>query len=330
MRISRRTLLGLAFAAVALAATPAVAAEKATLRLDWHLVGYHLPFFWAHAKGYYAQEGIDLTIGEGSGSGATVQIMAGNHDTFGHADAIPIAIGVAKGMPIKAVAAPLQAMVWAYVSYEKTGIKSPRDLIGKSIAIVAAHKSFHDLFLEQHGIRPDQVTLRVVSAQTRNVLLAEKRVDAFLSIIIGSPLDFVVQEKKGGDKVSFLRFADWGIHTLGYAIMVHNQTLAGKPQMIRGFLRATRRAWQEVPHNVDEAIRIAVKYSAKGAGHEEAIKLGFQESLKMLQSSNARGKPWGWMAPADWEATQNVLLKTKQIEKAIPLDQYYTNALLPE
>ena len=325
--------LGMFLAALALAGgapMAATAAEKATLRLDWNLVGYHLPFYWAHAKGYYAQEGIDLTIGEGTGSGATVQIMSGNKDTFGHADATVMANGIAKGMPVKAVAAPLQQMVWAYVSYEATGIKTPKDLIGKSIAIVPAHKTLHDLFLERHNIPADKVTLRIATAQTRNVLLAEKKVDAFLSIIIGTPLDFVVKEKQGGEKVSFLRFAEWGVDTLGYVIMVHNQTLAEKPALVRGFLRATRRGWQEVPANLDEALRIAVKYSPRGEGHEEAVRLGFQESLRIVQSPNAKGKPWGWMAQADWEQTQAVLLSTKSIEKPIPLDQYYTNALLPE
>ena len=154
--------------------------------------------------------------------------------------------------------------------------------------------------------------------------------DAFLSIIIGSPLDFVVKEKQGGEKVSFLRFSDWGVNALGYAIMVHNQTLAERPGLVRGFLRATRRASQEVPANLDEALRSAVRQAPSGQGHEEAIRLGFVESQKLMQTPHTQGRPWGWMAQADWEQTQAVLLSTKQIEKPIPLDQYYTNAFLPE
>ncbi len=308
----------------------ALAAEKASLRLEWRLVGYHLPFYWAHAKGYYAQEGIDLTIGEGTGSGATVQIMSGNNDTFGFADAMVMATGVGKGMQIKAVATPIQLTPWAYVSYAATGIKAPRDLVGKSVAVVPGHDTLHTLFLERHGIPADKVLRRVATAQTRNVLLAEKKVDAFLSIILGTPLEFVVKEKQGGEKVSFLRFSDWGVNALGYAIMVHGQTLAEKPALVRGFLRATRRGWQEVPPNLDEAVRIAVKYSPAGQGQEEAVRLGLLESLKIAQSPNAKGKPWGWTAQADWEETQSLLLNTKQIEKPVPLEQYFTNAFLPE
>jgi NitT/TauT family transport system substrate-binding protein len=333
MRIVRTCAVAAALVVCALAGPApgaAAAAEKASLRLDWSLVGYHLPFYWAQAKGYYAQEGIDLSIGEGTGSGATVQIMSGNKDTFGFADTTVLANGTAKGMPIKAVATPLQIMTFAYVSYEATGIKAPKDLMGRSVAVVAAHETLHQLFLEKHSIPPDKVLRRVATPQTRNVLLAEKKVDAFLSIIIGTPLDFVVKEKQGGEKVSFLRFADWGVHTLGYSIVAHNQTIAERPAVVRGFLRATRKAWLEVPANLEEALRIAVKQSPRGPGNEDSIRLGFQESTKMLHSRNTQGRPWGWMAQADWEETQNVLLATKSIEKAIPLDQYYSNAFLPE
>jgi len=309
---------------------PAAGAEKASLRLEWRLTGYQLPYYWAQAKGYYAQEGIQLTIGEGTGSGPTVQILSGNNDTFGLADAMVMATGVGKGMQLKAIAAPIQMTPWAYVSYAATGIKTPRDLMGKSVAVVPAHETLHNLFLERHQIPPDKVLRRVATAQTRNILLAEKKVDAFLSIIIGSPLDFVVKERQGGEKVSFLRFSDWGVNALGYVLFVHQQTLAERPALVRGFLRATQRGWQEVPSNLDEALRIAVAAAPSGKGYEEGVRLGMEESLRLAQSPNAKGKPWGWMAPADWEQTQAVLVSTKSIEQAIPLDRYFTNALIPE
>jgi len=140
---------------------PAAGAEKASLRLEWRLTGYQLPYYWAQAKGYYAQEGIQLTIGEGTGSGPTVQILSGNNDTFGLADAMVMATGVGKGMQLKAIAAPIQMTPWAYVSYAATGIKTPRDLMGKSVAVVPAHETLHNLFLERHQIPPDKVLRRL-------------------------------------------------------------------------------------------------------------------------------------------------------------------------
>ena len=40
----------------------------------------------ARSKGFYKDEGIDLTINEGRGSANTVQVVAAGSDTFGLAD----------------------------------------------------------------------------------------------------------------------------------------------------------------------------------------------------------------------------------------------------
>ena len=54
-------------AAVLLAAAPARAEDKVQFRLNWILYGFHTPFYLGLERGYYRDEGIDLTIGEGQG-----------------------------------------------------------------------------------------------------------------------------------------------------------------------------------------------------------------------------------------------------------------------
>jgi hypothetical protein len=67
-------LFFLACAAMA-PSTAALANDQVTLRLDWTLEGFHLPFVWALDKGYYAAEGIDAKILEGRGSGNVAQLI---------------------------------------------------------------------------------------------------------------------------------------------------------------------------------------------------------------------------------------------------------------
>ena len=75
------------------------------VRLNWLLYGFHTPFYLGLERGYYKDEGIDLTIGEGQGSVRAVQTVGAKGDMFGLADGGSLIAGVSKGAPVKAVMA---------------------------------------------------------------------------------------------------------------------------------------------------------------------------------------------------------------------------------
>src|SRR5262249_42259136 len=80
--------------AAAASLLPAVAAvaqapklEKFPFRLNWTLYGEHAPFFVAREKGFYAQEGLDVEIQEGSGSTTVSQLVANATSPVAYVDA---------------------------------------------------------------------------------------------------------------------------------------------------------------------------------------------------------------------------------------------------
>src|SRR3979490_3158022 len=60
----------------------ASAADELSLRLDYLPQGYHAPLFYGVAKGYYAEQGINLKIADGKGSNASLQAVAAGNDTI--------------------------------------------------------------------------------------------------------------------------------------------------------------------------------------------------------------------------------------------------------
>jgi len=79
------------------------AADAVSFRLNWYLGGLHVPFYYGKERGYYAAEGIDLTINEGRGSANTVQVVAAGSDTFGLADSSSVISTAARGADVKSV-----------------------------------------------------------------------------------------------------------------------------------------------------------------------------------------------------------------------------------
>src|SRR3954466_6100264 len=91
-----RSIIG-ALAALAASTTMALAQDAVSLRLNWYFGGLHVPFYYGKERGFYKEEGIDLTINEGRGSANTVQVVAAGSDTFGLADCSGLTPNAAKG-----------------------------------------------------------------------------------------------------------------------------------------------------------------------------------------------------------------------------------------
>ena len=104
--------------ALAVLAASSIVAKRddGALRLNWYLGGLHVPFYYGKEKGFYAAEGIDLTINEGRGSANTVQVVAAGSDTFGLADSSGVVATAAKGAEVKSVMSLLNSTGFSVVS----------------------------------------------------------------------------------------------------------------------------------------------------------------------------------------------------------------------
>jgi NitT/TauT family transport system substrate-binding protein len=308
------------------------AADPVSLRLDWTLSGYHLPFYWAKQKGYYAAENLDVEIKEGAGSGKTVALLAGQQEDIGLADYMFMTQGAAKGMKLKGIFGVVQDGAWAIISHADAPIKKPADLVGKSVATTADHKAMLDLFLDINKIPRDQVRAQVTSPATRNTVFVNGQVDSFISVVIGSPIDLVVRANQGKDKpVHFMQFAQFGIAPLGQGVFVNERMLAEKPDMLRRFVRATARALDEIakPENTDEAVDVAMRLSGARDERRESVKLQWVETIPRLRTANTQDHVYGWMSEKDWAASADILVRTGQLDKPIPAASLYTNEFVP-
>src|SRR5438132_7993099 len=124
--------------ALALLAASSIAVhayDAVSLRLNWYFGGLHVPFYYGKEKGFYKAEGIDLTINEGRGSANTVQVVAAGSDTFGLADSSSVIATAAKGADVKSVMSLLNTTGFSVVSLAESGIKTPKDLEGRTVAV---------------------------------------------------------------------------------------------------------------------------------------------------------------------------------------------------
>jgi NitT/TauT family transport system substrate-binding protein len=306
--------------------------DKINFRLEWRLTGYHLPFYWAQAKGYYKAANVDVAMKEGSGSGQTINLVGSKQEDLGFADYMLMAAAASKGMKVKAIFGIVQDGAWAIISHTDQPINKPEDLVGRSIAATADQKPLLDLFMRINNINPESVTVRVTNAATRNTVFDQGQVDGLLSIIIGSPMDLVVRAQEGKSKrVQFMPFANFGLTPQGQGLLGNTEYLERNPDAVRRFLAATSRAFAETskPENIEEAVGIAIAGSGASPERASSVKLQWRDTLNHLHTKNNQGKPVGWMSEKDWVNSVDILRKTGMVTSDVPIAQLYTNEFIP-
>jgi NitT/TauT family transport system substrate-binding protein len=302
------------------------AADDASLLLNWYLGGLHTPFYLGKERGYYEEEGINLTINEGRGSGRSVQVVAAKGDTFGMSDAGSLMLGVAKGTPIKAVMSLLNTSGFGIISLAEAGIETAKDLEDKRLA-VSPGDALTQLFpavVKANGLDGDRIELVFMDPPAKPVAVMEGRADALLGGI--DDQYFLIQAQGHGPAA--LRFADLGVNTVGMTIHTHQDVIQENPDLVRRFVKATVRSWEAAKEDPDAAVDAALE--AKPDLNRESTLKQLEVDLGLLSSENTEGKGIGYGADEDWERTKQLLVEYRELETGRPGASFYTNEFLPE
>jgi len=270
-------------------AAPKGPSEKVTLTLNWVPYGEHAPFYYGVQKGYYADEGIDLEIEPGSGSGNTIKAVAQGQTTFGWADTPPLLNGITSGMPVKSVGVFLQKGPASIEFLSDENIKSVKDLKGKTIGGTPGDAMYATFpaFLKANGMQPGDVTVVNMDAANKIAQLAEGQVDAIMGFFHDQGPTI---EARTGKQVDHILFADSGLNMLGTGIVASNETLSGKKDLVGKFVRATQKSWAEAVKDPAAAAKSMVELAENEPPEKVLVdQLKLAEPLLQLDTAGQPG-----------------------------------------
>jgi NitT/TauT family transport system substrate-binding protein len=333
--MKRALLLKMLLSASVLFAAPALAestGEKFPFRLNWTLYGEHAPFFVARDKGFYAAEGLDVEIQEGSGSTTVAQLVASGRSPVAYVDAATMMRGVINGMPIKAVGVTLQQSPMAFI-YRADAARPTKvsELKGSRIAITAGDASLtiFTAFMGKLGMKVEDVQMIVVAnPQAKEQAVLNKQADALMGYFMDQGPRMQLQT---GVKMGWTRLYDMaGVTTLSSAIIANNDWLkdAKNQDLLRRFLRASQRGWQYSFDHRAEAAEIFRK-SAPVFTQEIAL-LEVEGTMTIIRTERTKGKPLGWSDAGDWKDTQDLLANFAKLSPQPDVNVYFTNDYLSQ
>lgn len=304
-------------------------AEKITLKLNWVPGGDHCFYFVAKEKGLYEQQGLDVNIERGRGSGDTVKRVDLGTVDVGLADTGTLVVARSKGAKVKDIAIIYANSPNGIKTRWDTGIKGPRDLEGRMVGVPAgdAQRVLWPALAKANGVNMDKVRLINIKPGAKAQSLAAKKVDAVFDWVVGETQYWAAGLDR--DKLILIPWAKWGVNPYGNALMASEKTIAERPEMLRKFLRATMEAWQWSIENVDEAMAIFVKYNPEVP--PLAAKIRFVNDIrKLVDVEMNREYKLGWIDVKRMKATVDNINKYFSVEKPVRFDEMYTMEFLPD
>ncbi len=295
------------------------AAEKIAFRLSWIADGSVLPpYMAAKAKGFYMQEGLDVEFLAGTGSADAVRIIAAGTNVIGNADAVSLIQGRVRDVPVRGIMAIDSRNPFVILALKKSGIAKLQDLPGKTGGMVPGGSPYaiYKTLLRGHGI--DGSRIREVTVPAPGFAqLASGQVDFINTFDNATPILMAMTQ----GSINVIKGTDYGLDILGLIVIANEQFLKEKPNVVRAFLKATRRGMEYTRDNVDEVADMIVQaYPAlKKPLQVELIKVWMPYWVRDDYAISAERM----------SKTQDLLFEQKVITQKGSVPTFFTNEFVP-
>lgn len=261
LRFAARAASALAVAALLLASSMLpVRAEgevvKASVRLKWLAQAQFAGFYVGVAKGFYKEQGIDLTINPGGPNLVAENLVAGGSDQFGLSGGEESLLASReKGLPVVGIGVMHQKTPYGYVVLNDSGIKKFADIRGKKVSTFFTGTQFVLYsMLGSQGIKQSEVT--VIPQQVSMTPFIKHEVDMAAVTYYN---EYLVLKEQGITDLTLFAPEDFGVTVPRDTLITSEKMIAEQPAVVQGFMTATLKGWKYALQHPAEAIDILMK-----------------------------------------------------------------------
>ncbi|MBE6972304.1 MAG: ABC transporter substrate-binding protein [Ruminococcaceae bacterium] len=300
--------------------------EKITFVLDWTPNTNHTGLYAALAKGWFAQEGLDVEIVQPPADGAEVLVASGKAQ-FGVSfqDSMAPALCGTAPLPITAVAAVIQHNTSGIISRAGEGMSSPAGLAGHKYATwdLPVEKATIAHVMAAQGGDFQSVELIPSTVTDEVSALQSKSVDAIWIFYAWAGIACNV----AGLETDYFAFADidpvFDFYTP--VIIANNDFLSQKPQTAKRFLSALARGYDFAVEHPEEAAEILMDAAPELRSNEALVRASQQYLADQYTSDASR---WGEFDPDRWAAYYR-WLSEHDLADGLDPNSGFTNDYLP-
>lgn len=300
-------------------AVSGVSAAKVTLYMGFIPNVQFAPFYVAMEKGYFKDEGIDLSLDYGM-ENDLIKLLAAGQAQFVVGSGDQVILARSQGLPIVYIMNWYRKFPVAVVSLDP--ITSPQDLKGKKVGIPgpfgATYVGLKGL-LYAAKVDESQVNTPTIGFTQVESLVA-KQVDAAVGYSMNEPL----QLKLAGHKPSVIEVSQF-IDLVANGLISNEKTVKENADLTQRMVRASLRGLRDTLSNPDQAFDITLKAVPEAAKTRDAQRATLDASLPFWKSDKL-----GVSDVKAWQTSAKFMKDVGLITTEVDVSKAFTNDFIPD
>lgn len=280
------------------------------------------PFYVAQAKGFFAEEGLEVILEHGY-ENDFVSLTAQGDRQFAIASGDQVILARAQGLPVVYVMKWYQRFPVAVMALAEMGIDSPQKLPGHSVGIPGLFGASYvawEALVYAAGLDESDISLESIGF-TQSEAISQGQVDAAVVYITNEP----VQLTQAGMDVDIIQVSDY-IDLVSNGLITNETVIQENPDLIRRLVRATLRGVDYTIAHPDEAFTISRQAVPEITDDDAPTQRAVLEASIDLWRSDQPGVS----DPQAWSDSAEFMLGTGLIETPVDVETLYTNEFVTQ
>lgn len=302
---------------------PENALEEITVILDYLPNTNHTGIYVADVLGYFAEEGLSVSIVEPAENSVTSLISAGKGE-FGisYQEDVTYAHTTENPLPIRAIATIIQHNTSGFASHQDKNIIRPKDFEGKTYSGWGTPAEAAVLSAVMRADGGDFNQLTMISSTSAGFAALENRIDLMWFFWAWDG----ITAQRAGMPLNYIPLAEFDPRLDYYTpvIIASNTLLEDNPAMAKRFLSAVRKGYLYSIAHPEEAAEILQKEIPE---YDLDMLIESQKYLADKYIDDA--VDWGIMKEEVWAGYMDFMLEYDLISSKVDPNLLFTNAFLP-
>ncbi len=291
-----------------------------TLNLQWLPQAQFAGYYVALDKGWYAEEGIDLTIRPGGPDISAIDAVRTGSAQFGTSLLADIIVLGQQSQDLVSIAQIQQSNGLLLIAKKDSGIATPADFANHTVGVWLGNwEAQFDALLAKEGIDPNSFTLVSQGFSMDSFINGELDV---ASAMVYNEYYVVLESGYKPEDINIIDYADYGLDFPGDTLFTSKKMIEDNPDLCLRMVRASLCGWQYAIENPQEAVDIVMKYDESGSLTREHQVSMMNEIIKIVQSDLIQV---GYTDRNDVRRTIDTLYSYNVLDTQVNPDLFFNN-----